>query len=212
MYSRATSLLTEVRNLLETMEEASLRKGSHDLPGGGMVVVRSKVYPKGKLEIAIWPENPDEIPGRAEEDRLLHAASTALKLKLHWEGDWIKSKYAGYYRNAWSAEKVVKGRSRAIGKWLDQELLRVIDEQYKNYEKYGHREPSLTVTFLRMHMGAGPGDWGDLSDKEKTSRVAAALKRLVKKNKLVSSIGPGVGGREARMYEPYWFAKKHGNA
>jgi len=208
-YARLTGRLYELH------EARSLKKGDYSLSGGGSILVSPSKLHKGKMLIQIWPKShaSESPPGHAEDAELLKQAAHKLDLTLRWSGEWTRHKYAGYYRMAEPAERVVQGRSREIGKWLDKTIVDEIDRVYQAYENGAlHKEPMLSVGSVLNLLGGGPGDWSSMSRKARMSRVQAAVKRLAKKRKLVSSIGVGHGGREAQVYEPYWFAKKHGNA
>lgn len=205
------------RALVKSLFEAvSLKPGHHDLTGGGSVVIKPHWREKARMQINIFPESmsAETPPDEMETARILKAASQKLHLTLSWKGDWVKTKYAGYMREAEAAEKIVRGRSRVVGKWLDTEILHEIDRVYHHYEKGASylKEPSLSVTSIVDLLGHGPDEWNAMDRKEKTSRVQAALKRLKKAGKLNTSTGAGAHGVEARLYEPMWFAKKHGNA
>ena len=202
------------------LQEASLKKGMHGLQGGGNVNVQPMAAWRRKstgmvMSILVWPEDSSVVPDASEEARLLAAASKKLGVGLEWAEPWAKHKYAGFYRSAKPTEKVVRGRSREIGKWLDAEVVRGLDEHYRDYEAGRlRREPSITAAGMMdlLNVYGSPEEWRRLATKAKVSRVQATLKRLRKKGLLNTSTGEGPSGREARLYEPMWFAKKHGNA
>lgn len=91
---------------------------------------------------------------------------------------------------------------QALPELLEVEVLRTINELYKDYKKYGGREPSLTAALLREIISRpGPG-WDDLPKAKKTAYIELALKRLKAKGSLSTFIGTGKDGREARFWEP----------
>jgi len=91
---------------------------------------------------------------------------------------------------------------QALPDLLETLLLQHITESYDRYRKSGGKEPSLTAALLREVIGNVGQGWSDLAKTQQTKLIEAALKRLKTKGKLTTSLGLGLDGREAHLWEP----------
>jgi inactivated superfamily I helicase len=91
---------------------------------------------------------------------------------------------------------------QALPELLETELLRTINEAYAEFKRRGRKEPNLTAALLREVINNPGQGWTDIPKAKQTAYIELALKRLKAKGKLVTSLGIGQTGREARFWEP----------
>ena len=91
---------------------------------------------------------------------------------------------------------------QALPDLLEALLLKDITEGYDRYRRFGGKEPSFTAALLRETIGNVGQGWRDLAKAQQTKLIDSALKRLKTKGKLTTSLGVGLDGREAHLWEP----------